>query len=186
MKKLIYLDNAATTQVSEEVLNEMLPFFRQTYSNPSAVYSFAGEGKKAVDRARKQAAELIGANVEEIYFTGGGSESDNWALKAAAEAYCSKGKHIITSKIEHHAILHGSPDALALSLPAYTEKRIVPVGTEHQRKALSAQMCCRKFHGSFQMLIDGSLSAIIKTDRLIKEIIASLLAEDVMHREDGP
>lgn len=106
MKKLIYLDNAATTQVSEEVLNEMLPFFRQTYSNPSAVYSFAGEGKKAVDRARKQAAELIGANVEEIYFTGGGSESDNWALKAAAEAYCSKGKHIITIKIEHHAILH--------------------------------------------------------------------------------
>ncbi len=105
MKKLIYLDNAATTRVSEEVLNEMLPFFRQTYSNPSAVYSFAGEGKKAVDRARKQAAELIGANVEEIYFTGGGSESDNWALKAAAETYCSKGKHIITSKIEHHAIL---------------------------------------------------------------------------------
>lgn len=106
MKKLIYLDNAATTQVSEEVLNEMLPFFRQTYSNPSAVYSFAGEGKKAVDHARRQAAELIGANVEEIYFTGGGSESDNWALKAAAETYSSKGKHIITSKIEHHAILH--------------------------------------------------------------------------------
>lgn len=106
MKKLIYLDNAATTQVSEEVLNEMLPFFRQTYSNPSAVYSFAGEGKKAVNHARKQAAELIGANVEEIYFTGGGSESDNWALKAAAETYSSKGKHIITSKIEHHAILH--------------------------------------------------------------------------------
>ena len=106
MEKLIYLDNAATTQMSKEVLNEMLPFFRQTYSNPSAVYSFAGESKKAVDHARKQAAELIGANIEEIYFTGGGSESDNWALKAAAEAYCSKGKHIITSKIEHHAILH--------------------------------------------------------------------------------
>ncbi len=106
MKKIIYLDNAATTQVSEEVLNEMLPFFRQMYSNPSAVYSFAGEGKKAVDHARKQAAGLIGANVEEIYFTGGGSESDNWALKASAEAYSSKGKHIITSKIEHHAILH--------------------------------------------------------------------------------
>lgn len=106
MKKLIYLDNAATTRVSEEVLNEMLPFFRQSYSNPSAVYSFAGEGKKAVDRARGQAAELIGANAEEIYFTGGGSESDNWALKAAAEAYGEKGKHIITSKIEHHAILH--------------------------------------------------------------------------------
>lgn len=106
MKKLIYLDNAATTQVSEEVLKEMLPFFRQTYCNPSAIYSFAGEGKKAVDLAREKTAELIGAKVEEIYFTGGGSESDNWALKAAAEAYSSKGKHIITSKIEHHAILH--------------------------------------------------------------------------------
>ena len=106
MKKLIYLDNAATTQVSEEVLNEMLPFFRQTYCNPSAIYSFAGEGKKAVDLAREKTAELIGAKVEEIYFTGGGSESDNWALKAATEAYSSKGKHIITSKIEHHAILH--------------------------------------------------------------------------------
>lgn len=106
MDQRIYLDNAATTRVSEEVLNEMLPFFGRTYSNPSAPYSFAEEGKKAVDRARKQAAELIGANAEEIYFTGGGSESDNWALKAAAEAYCSKGKHMITSKIEHHAILH--------------------------------------------------------------------------------
>ena len=84
----------------------MLPFFRETYSNPSAVYRFAGESKKAVDHARKRAAELIGANVEEIYFTGGGSESDNWALKAVAEAYSFKGKHIITSKIEHHAVLH--------------------------------------------------------------------------------
>lgn len=106
MSKKIYLDNAATTQVGEEVLQEMLPFFRETFSNPSAVYSFAGEGKKAVDRARAQAAEVIGAKPEEIYFTGGGSESDNWALKATAEAYASKGKHIITSKIEHHAILH--------------------------------------------------------------------------------
>lgn len=106
MSKAIYLDNAATTRVGEEVLKEMLPFFRETYSNPSAIYTFAGEGKKAVDRARLQAAELIGAKQEEIYFTGGGSESDNWALKATAEAYASKGKHIITSKIEHHAILH--------------------------------------------------------------------------------
>lgn len=106
MSKVIYLDNAATTAVSEEVLNEMIPYFRQIYSNPSAVYSFAGEGKKAVDYARKQAAELIGAGTEEIYFTGGGTESDNWALKAAADAYGSKGKHIITSKIEHHAVLH--------------------------------------------------------------------------------
>lgn len=106
MGKLIYLDNAATTQVKEEVLDKMLPFFRDNYSNPSAVYGFAQDGKKAVDQARKQAADLIGANTEEIYFTAGGSESDNWALKATAEAYAHKGKHIITSQIEHHAILH--------------------------------------------------------------------------------
>lgn len=106
MDRIIYLDNAATTQVSEAVLNEMLPFFRQTYSNPSAIYGFAEESKKAITKARTQAAELIGSKPEEIYFTGGGSESDNWALKAAFEAYAGKGKHIITSKIEHHAILH--------------------------------------------------------------------------------
>lgn len=106
MSKLIYLDNAATTQVKEEVFQEMLPYFRINFSNPSAVYSFAQEGKKAVEKARGQAAGLIGAKQDEIYFTAGGSESDNWALKATAEAYQSKGRHIITSKIEHHAILH--------------------------------------------------------------------------------
>jgi len=106
MSKFIYLDNAATTQVKESVFNKMVPFFRENFSNPSAVYSFAQNGKKAVDEGRKQVADLIGANPEEIYFTAGGSESDNWALKATAEAYESKGKHIITSKIEHHAILH--------------------------------------------------------------------------------
>lgn len=106
MNHMIYMDNAATTRVSEEVLNAMLPYFRENYGNPSAVYSFADQSKKAVDQARKQAAGLIGAKTEEIYFTAGGSESDNWALKAAAEAYVSKGKHIITSKVEHHAVLH--------------------------------------------------------------------------------
>ena len=106
MDKPIYLDNAATTQVYPEVLEEMLPYFTEIYSNPASVYTFAGESKKAVDKARKSIADLIGAQIEEIYFTAGGSESDNWALKAAAEAYESKGKHIITSTIEHHAILH--------------------------------------------------------------------------------
>ena len=106
MSRLIYLDNAATTRVNEEVLQEMLPYFRENYSNPSAIYSFASEASKALDRAREQAADLIGAKREEIYFTAGGSESDNWALKATAEAYKDKGRHIITSKIEHHAILH--------------------------------------------------------------------------------
>lgn len=106
MDKMIYLDNAATTRVSEAVLEEMMPYFRQTYSNPSAIYGFAAYSKKAVDKARQQAAEIIGAKTEEIYFTGGGSESDNWAIKAAVEAYSSKGRHIITTKIEHHAVLH--------------------------------------------------------------------------------
>ena len=106
MKTPVYLDNAATTQVSPVVLDAMLPYFTEIYGNPNAVYSFAGEGAKAVRGARAAVAELIGARPEEIYFTAGGSESDNWALKAAAEAYAGKGKHIITSAIEHHAVLH--------------------------------------------------------------------------------
>ena len=106
MTKTIYLDNAATTRVEDKVLEAMLPYFKEAYANPSAVYSFAQESKKAVEEARRSVADLIGAKDNEIYFTAGGSESDNWALKATAEAYSSKGKHIITSKIEHHAILH--------------------------------------------------------------------------------
>lgn len=106
MSKFIYLDNAATTQVYPEVLKAMEPYFTEYYGNPSSIYSFAGESKKAVDGARQTIADFLHATPEEIYFTGGGSESDNWALKATAEAYKSKGKHIITSKIEHHAILH--------------------------------------------------------------------------------
>lgn len=104
--KTIYLDNAATTKVYPEVVDSMIPFFTEFYGNPSSIYTFASEGKKAVDEARGNIAKFIGADASEIYFTGGGSESDNWALKATAEAYETKGKHIITSKIEHHAILH--------------------------------------------------------------------------------
>lgn len=106
MRKMIYLDNAATTQVYPEVLETMLPYFTECYGNPSSIYSFAGEANRAVTDAREKIAKVINAKTEEIYFTGGGSESDNWALKATAEAYESKGKHIITTKIEHHAILH--------------------------------------------------------------------------------
>lgn len=104
--KTIYLDNAATTQTYPEVVDAMLPFFTEYYGNPSSIYSFAGEATKAVDKARHTIAASLGADASEIYFTGGGSESDNWALKAAAEAYADKGRHIITSKIEHHAVLH--------------------------------------------------------------------------------
>ena len=104
--KIIYLDNAATTQVYPEVLEAMTPFFTEYYGNSSSIYTFAGKASEAVNKARGILAQGINARVDEIYFTGGGSESDNWALKATAEAYQDKGKHIITTKIEHHAILH--------------------------------------------------------------------------------
>ena len=106
MSKLIYMDNAATTAVKPEVFEKMKPYFMENYSNPSSVYSFAGEAKKAVDDARDIIAGALNAKAAEIYFTGGGSESDNWDIKATAEAYKNKGKHIITSAIEHHAVLH--------------------------------------------------------------------------------
>ena len=103
---MIYLDNAATTKTAPEVVDAMLPYFGEYYGNASTIYSLGAESKKAMDHARQTIADSLGAKPEEIYFTAGGSESDNWALKATAEAYASKGKHIITTKIEHHAILH--------------------------------------------------------------------------------
>ena len=106
MSKLIYLDNAATTKTAPEVVEAMLPYFTENYGNPSSVYSFASKNKEAITKQREVIADALGAKKEEIYFTGGGSESDNWALKATAEAYKAKGNHIITTKIEHHAILH--------------------------------------------------------------------------------
>ena len=106
MSKLIYLDNAATTKTAPEVVEAMLPYFTELYGNPSSIYDFAGKSKEAVMKARSQIADVLGAKPEEIYFTAGGSEADNWALKASFEAYQSKGNHIITTKIEHHAILH--------------------------------------------------------------------------------
>jgi len=106
MKNLIYLDNAATTAMHAEVLQEMLPFLQENYANPSSIYTFAQKARKAVEDAREVVAGLLGAKAQEIYFTGGGSESDNWAVKGAAMALRKQGKHIITSKIEHHAVLH--------------------------------------------------------------------------------
>lgn len=106
MEKLIYLDNAATTAMKPEVFEAMKPYFLENYSNPNSVYTFAQQSKKAVDESRETIAGLLGAKPNEIYFTAGGSESDNWAIKSCAEAFASKGKHIITTKIEHHAVLH--------------------------------------------------------------------------------
>lgn len=106
MSDIIYLDNAATTQTNPEVYEAMKPYFDEYYGNASSIYRFAGKATKAIDDARETVANFIGAKSKEIYFTSGGSESDNWALKATAFAKKDKGKHIITTKIEHHAILH--------------------------------------------------------------------------------
>lgn len=106
MDRLIYLDNAATTKTAPEVVGAMLPYFTENYGNPSSVYGFASANKEVITKQREIIAGILGAKANEIYFTAGGTESDNWALTATAEAYASKGKHIITSRIEHHAILH--------------------------------------------------------------------------------
>ena len=106
MRQMIYLDNAATTKTRPEVVEAMLPYFTEYYVNPSSIYDFSSRSREAVAHARETIAASLGAKTNEIYFTAGGSESDNWALVATAEAYASKGKHIITSKIEHHAVLH--------------------------------------------------------------------------------
>lgn len=106
MRKYIYMDNAATTPIKDEVLEEMIPFFKEKYGNPSSIYSLGQISKVAVEKAREQVAKSIGAKKEEIYFTAGGSEADNWAIKGIAYKNRKKGNHIITSKIEHHAVLH--------------------------------------------------------------------------------
>ena len=105
-KKIIYLDHAATTATRPEVVEAMLPYFTENYGNPSTVYDLGAKNKTVVTESRETIAKALGTEAANIYFTAGGSESDNWALVATAEAYKNKGNHIITSKIEHHAILH--------------------------------------------------------------------------------
>ena len=106
MDKMIYLDNAATTKVADSVVDAMLPYFKEYYGNASSIYQLGAKSKEALDESREYIAGTLGAKTNEIYFTAGGSESDNWAIKATADAYARKGKHIITSAIEHHVVLH--------------------------------------------------------------------------------
>lgn len=107
MKKIIYMDNAATTAVSQEALETMMPFFRENFGNPSTIYSVGRNAKKELEISRERVAKALGASPKEIFFTSCGTESDNWAIKGAAFEGLKKGKnHIITSKIEHHAVLH--------------------------------------------------------------------------------
>lgn len=105
-RRTVYMDHAATTPVRPEVVEAMLPYFSERFGNPSSLYALAREAKEAVEEARQRVAEAIGANPEEIYFTSGGTEADNWAIKGVAAANRKKGDHIITSSIEHHAVLH--------------------------------------------------------------------------------
>ena len=102
----VYLDYSATTPVKEEVLKEMIPYFTEKFGNPSSLYDMGLESKEAVDKARQQVAALINADPSEIYFTAGGTEADNWAVFGTAEKFRAKGNHIITTKVEHHAMLH--------------------------------------------------------------------------------
>ncbi len=141
MSKMIYADNAATTQVSQRVLQKMLPWLGQHYGNPSSIYGIGREARAAIEEARSQVAQAIGANPGEIYFTSCGTESDNWAIKGLAHTLAAKGKrHIITSAIEHHAVLHTCKalekegfsvtylpvDQYGLVSPAQVEKAITP------------------------------------------------------------
>ena len=104
---MIYADNAATTKTAPEVVEAMLPYFSEYYGNPSSIYKKARSAKEALEKARGQVAKAIGAkNTTEVFFTGSGTEADNWALKGIFEAYANKGNHIITTAVEHHAILH--------------------------------------------------------------------------------
>jgi len=105
-KRIVYMDHSATTYTKREVLEAMIPYYSEHFGNPSSIYSIAGDSKKAIDAARLQVAKALGADTDEIYFTSGGSESDNWAIKGVAFANRKKGNHIITSAIEHHAVLH--------------------------------------------------------------------------------
>ncbi|MFO7154465.1 MAG: cysteine desulfurase NifS [Caldicoprobacter oshimai] len=106
MQKRVYMDHAATTYTKQEVLDEMLPYFKEIYGNPSSVHGFGREARKAVDLARERTAAALNASPEEIYFTSGGTEADNWAIKGVAWANKERGNHIITTSIEHHAVLH--------------------------------------------------------------------------------
>ena len=106
-KRRLYMDYSATTPVKKEVLDEMMPYFTENFGNASSFHTFGREAKTALDKARGQVANLINAKTNEIYFTAGGTESDNWAIEGVAFAHRNKGNHIITSKIEHHGVLHG-------------------------------------------------------------------------------
>ena len=110
MIKRIYADNAETTALSPKVLDAMMPYLTDNFGNPSSIYAEGRTSKTAIEKAREQVATAIGADPKEIYFTGSGSEADNWAIRSVAKSMANKGRHIITSAVEHHAVLHTCQD----------------------------------------------------------------------------
>ena len=166
---MIYMDNAATTKTAPEVVEAMIPYFSEHYGNPSGIYSIAAKSKEAVTESRDKIAAILGTKPANIYFTAGGTESDNWALKATFEAYKAKGNHIITTKIEHHAILHTCE---------YLEKRgakitYLPVDEygivdlEELRKAITPQTILISVMAANNEI--GSIQPLEKIGRIAKE-----------------
>lgn len=128
---MIYLDNAATTKVRQEVLDVMMPYLQESYGNPSSVYKLGRDSRIAIDKAREKVAEIIGSDANEVIFTSGGTESDNWAIKGVAKSYGKKGKHIISTNVEHHAVLHSlealKKDGFEITyLPVDEQGRVTP------------------------------------------------------------
>lgn len=172
------MDNAATTRVRPEVLSAMLPYFMEHYANPASIYGFAEEPNRALNSARQAVADLIGAKREEIYFTAGGSESDNWALKAAADAYGQKGKHIITTTIEHHAVLH---TAMWLQKQGY-ELTFIPVDESGVVRLDALEAAIRPDTILISVMASNNE---IGTIQPLKEIGAIARAHDVLFHTDA-
>ena len=188
---MIYLDNAATTKTAPEVVEAMLPYFSEYYGNPSSIYAIAGKSKEAITKGREQIANVLGAKPEEIYFTAGGSESDNWALKATFEAYKNKGNHIITTKIEHHAILHTCEylekergakvtyvgvDENGVERPVYRTERMV----QRQHRGMHAHLQFISDHLANRQQFDAK-TQIMRNLHIVRLDLRNPLAVDILH-----
>ena len=169
MDRIVYLDNAATKKISKPALDAMLPYLTDGYGNPSAVYTVGRGAKSAVESAREKIAKAIGALPEEIFFTGGGTESDNWAIKSAAEMRKSKGKHIITSKIEHAAVMHTLEylEANGYEVTYLDVDKFGQISTDELRKAIRSDTILITIMTANNEI--GTILPVIKIGKIAKE-----------------